>query len=100
MPGGQDIEGRAPQAGEDLGEQAVAGRQPQDLLSAWRTSRAGTLINQRRRIFLAAADAVTCRDVLAAGSGGELVQPGGRDGGLQRAPRPGRIDRGYPKVLN
>jgi hypothetical protein len=42
----------------------------------------------------ASADAVARQDDLAAGDGGELVQPGGHAGGQQRAPHPSGIDLG------
>jgi hypothetical protein len=42
----------------------------------------------------AAADAVTGQDGLAAGGGGELMQPAGHARHEQRAPHPGGIDLG------
>jgi hypothetical protein len=64
---------------------------------AWRTSRPGTAISRHRRVSIIALppqDAVTGQDGLAAGGGGELVQPAGHAGREQRAPHPGGIDLG------
>jgi hypothetical protein len=47
---------------------------------------------------LAAADAVAMKDVLAAGGGGELVQPGGPGGGQTPPTPPGA--RGHPPSLD
>jgi len=54
-------------------------------------------MSRRRRVAImvfAAADAVAAQDLLAAGDGGEVVQPAGHAGGQQRAPHPGRVNCG------
>jgi hypothetical protein len=86
--------GEGAQAGEDLGEQAVAGREPQDERPGVAYQPCGdgdeTAAEGGDHGF-AAAGAVPFQDLLAAGGGGELVQPGGYAGGEQRAPHPGGI---------
>ena len=64
----QHLAGEGPQAGEDLGEQAMSGRSCRISWPAWRTSLAGMLISRRRERGdhgLAAADAVACQEGLA-----------------------------------
>jgi hypothetical protein len=79
--------GECPEPGEDLTEQAVAGRQPQGELPGVADEPAGDADQppaQGGDHGFAAAGPVTGQDGLAAGSGGELVQPSGYAGGEQR----------------
>ena len=80
-----------PEPGENLGKQAVAGREPQHQVAgvADQPPRDGDQPPpQGGDHGLAAAHAVSVHDVLACGAGGELVQPGGHARGEQRAPHP------------
>ena len=91
--GPRGILGQRP-AGEDLGEQVLAGREPQDQGSGVVHQPSGDGDQPSAEggdHGLAAADAVAVQDHLAAGGGGELMQPGGHAGGEQRAPHPGRV---------
>ena len=70
--------GEGTEAGEDLGEQVVAGRQPQGQLPGVAYQPGGDGDEPAAEGFdhgFAAADAVTGQDGLAAGSGGELGPP-------------------------
>ena len=91
---GQDSAGKCPEAGENLGEQAVAGREPQGQLPGVADQPAGDgdeLPPQGGDHGFAAADPVTGEDGLPGSDGGELVQPRGDARGEQRAPHPGGI---------
>ena len=92
--------GEGPEAGEDLGEQAVAGREVQGQPAGVADQPAGDADRhpaQGGDHGFVAADTVTGQDGLAAGSGGELVQPRGHVGGEQRASHPGGIDFGVAR---
>ena len=72
--------GQVLQPGQDLGQEAVAGREPQGQVAGVADQPAGDgdqPPSQGRDHGLAAAHAVPVQDVLAGGKGGELVQPGG-----------------------
>ncbi len=92
--------GQCPQPGEDFGEQAVAGREPQDQAASVADDPAGDAdqpVAAGGDHGFAAAHAVTSEDGFADGGGGELVQPGGHAGGEQRAPHPCGVDRGVAR---
>ena len=75
-PGWSGRRGEGPEAGEDLGEQVVAGREPQGELPGVADQPAGDGDQpppQGLDHCLAAAGAVTGQDGLAAGGGGELA---------------------------
>ncbi len=77
-----------PEPGEDLGELAAAGREPQDQLPgvAGQPARDGDeAAAEGGDHGLAAADAMTGHDRLAGGRGDELVQPAGHAGREQRS---------------
>ena len=91
---------QGPEAGEDLGEQVAAGRQPQGQLAgvADEPSRdRDQAVPEGRDHGFAAADAVTGQDQLAGRGGGELVQPGGHAGREQSAPHPGHVHPGISR---
>ena len=85
--------------GQDLVEQAVAGREPQDQVAGVAGQPAGDGDQpppQGGDHGLAAAYPVAVHDVLAEGRAGELVQPGGHGGGEQRPHIHARLTWGYP----
>ncbi len=89
--------GQVPQPGQDLGQQAIAGREPQDQVAGVAGQPAGDGDQpppQGGDHGLAAAHPVPVHDVLAGRAGGELVQPGGHARGEQRAPHPRQVDLG------
>jgi hypothetical protein len=79
--------GECSESGEDLGEQAVRGREPDDELAgvadepAWDTDQP---VPQRGDHGFAVADTVPGKRAVWSDGGGELVQPGGHGGGEQR----------------
>src|SRR6266511_3120452 len=89
--------GKSPYAGEDLGEEQVAGW--------WSQGEGVGVADQAGRDTdqspaqggdhgLAVADAVPGQGVIGQDGAGELVEPAGHGGGQQRAPHPGGVDLG------
>jgi len=89
--------GQVPQPGQDLGQEAVAGREPQGQVAGQPAGDGDQPPAQGGDHGLAAAHAVPVQDVLAGGGGGELVQPGGHGRGEQRAPHPGQVHLGVSR---
>ena len=87
-----------PQPGQDLGKQAVPGRQPQHQVAgvADQPARDGDQPPAAGWRSWPCRRARRARPMMSSprGDGGELVEPGGHGRGEQRAPHPGQVDLG------
>src|SRR6266540_3680572 len=96
-PGGLGRGGQGADAGEDLGQERVAGGWSQGESSAVPNQAGGDADQspaQGGDHGLAVADAVSGQGVVGQDGAGELVEPAGEGGGQQRTPHPGAVDFG------